>query len=252
MKGKPEVFDSHLHIIDSQYPLLRNNGYIPKPFSVTNYLHQLSSCKLLGGAVVSGSFQGFDQNYLIAALRALGSSFVGVTQLPFHTSDKEILYLNSLGVKAIRFNLFRGGSESLKHLTSMSARVYELANWHTELYIDSKNLKDLLTTITSLPKVSIDHLGLKKEGFSDLLKLVSVGVKVKASGFSRTDLNIPETIKEIYTINEDALMFGSDLPGTRAPRPFQHNDIKIIQDSLGARASEKVLSRNAMNFYTRH
>ena len=108
----------------------------------------------------------------------------------------------------------------------MSARVYELANWHTELYIDSKNLKDLSATITSLSKVSIDHLGLNKEGVPDLLKLVNAGIKVKASGFSRTNLNIPETIKEIYAINEDALMFGSDLPGTRAPRPFKHSDIE--------------------------
>ena len=132
----------------------------------------------------------------------------------------------------------------------MSARVYELANWHTELYIDSKNLKDLSATITSLSKVSIDHLGLNKEGVPDLLKLVNAGIKVKASGFSRTNLNIPETIKEIYAINEDALMFGSDLPGTRAPRPFKHSDIEIIQDTLGDRASEQVLFRNALNFYS--
>ena len=36
----------------------------------------------MGGAVVSGSFQGFDQSYLLDALDQLGPSFVGVTQLP--------------------------------------------------------------------------------------------------------------------------------------------------------------------------
>ncbi len=33
-----------------------------------------------GGAIVSGSFQGFDQRYLIASLQALGKGFVGVAQ----------------------------------------------------------------------------------------------------------------------------------------------------------------------------
>lgn len=61
-----------------------------------------------GGAVVSGSFQGFDQDYLVAALKELGPSYVGVTQLPFSVSAEEILRLHRGGVRAIRFNFKRG------------------------------------------------------------------------------------------------------------------------------------------------
>ena len=41
-----------------------------------------------GGVIVSGSFQGFDQDYLIHALKSLKGLFVATTQLPVETSDE--------------------------------------------------------------------------------------------------------------------------------------------------------------------
>lgn len=32
------IFDAHCHIIDSAYPLIPNNGYVPEFFSVDDYL----------------------------------------------------------------------------------------------------------------------------------------------------------------------------------------------------------------------
>ncbi len=78
------VFDAHFHIIDPQHPLVRNQGYLPEPFTCGEYRDACTALGLLvgGGAVVSGSFQAFDQGYLLAALAELGPGFVGVTQLP--------------------------------------------------------------------------------------------------------------------------------------------------------------------------
>lgn len=72
------------------------------------------------GAIVSGSFQGFDQQYLLKALSDLGSDFCGVTQLPYSVSDEEIVSLNDKGVRALRFNVKRGGSEDLAHLSDFA------------------------------------------------------------------------------------------------------------------------------------
>ena len=55
------VFDAHLHIIDPKHPLVENNGYLPDPFTVEDYLMRISGLGIAGGAVVAGSFQGFDQ-----------------------------------------------------------------------------------------------------------------------------------------------------------------------------------------------
>src|SRR3954463_5586064 len=89
-----QLFDSHLHIIDSRFPLTPNNGYLPDPFTCNDYLDRMKEYQLSGGAIVSGSFQAFDQTYLIAALEQLGSGFVGVTQVPASVGDQELLELD--------------------------------------------------------------------------------------------------------------------------------------------------------------
>lgn len=65
----------------------------------------------------------------------------------------------------MRFNVKRGGSEDLSKLEYFAKRVNEVVGWHTELYIDSKKLSDIKTTIKKLPAVSIDHLGLSKRDY---------------------------------------------------------------------------------------
>jgi predicted TIM-barrel fold metal-dependent hydrolase len=161
---KFDLFDSHLHIIDKQYPLIANNGYLPDEFTCQAYRAAMAPYHLIGGAVVSGSFQAFDQTYLIAALNELGPSFVGVTQVPSDISDDDILALDKAGVRAVRFNIKRGGSLDLAHLHNFAARIYELALWHVELYIDSRELVNIFASLIQLPAVSIDHLGLSAQG----------------------------------------------------------------------------------------
>lgn len=107
----------------------------------------MSDYEVTGGALVSGSFQGFDQSYLLQALDQLGS---------------------------------------------------------------------------------IDHLGLTKDGTDKLFKLVDQGVKVKATGFGRLDFNPIALMKKIYSINSEALLFGTDLPSTRAKEPFSGGDVDLI------------------------
>lgn len=244
-----KVFDTHLHIINPTFPMYENQGYMPEAFTTEDYLQSVKPIELVGGTVVSGSFQQFEQTYLIDALQKLGGCFVGVTQLPYDTSDEEILTLNRQGVRALRFNVNRGGSEDITRLNYFAKRVYEIANWHTEIYINSKELPTIAPIIKQLPAVSIDHLGLSKDGLSNLLELVENGVRVKATGFGRIDFDPIQVMKEIYSINPDALMFGTDLPSTRAKRPFEFSDIDLIQNNFDSKAVEKILYKNALNWY---
>jgi predicted TIM-barrel fold metal-dependent hydrolase len=185
----------------------------------------------------------------LSALERLGPRFVGVTQLPASVPDAEIIRLNEKGVRAVRFNLKRGGSESVEHLESFARRVFDLVGWHVELYVDARDLHELQGTLLRLPAVSIDHLGLSKEGFPILLRLAGKGIRVKATGFGRVDFPVRQALKAIYAANPQALMFGTDLPSTRAPRPFETNDISILVDALGDKGAELALWTNAANFY---
>jgi len=243
------VFDSHLHIIDPRFPLVPNQGYLPEPFTAADYAKHLAGYTLAGGAVVSGSFQVFDQGYLIDALATLGPGFVGVTQIPADTPDEEILRLNAAGVRAVRFNLRRGGSAEVNDLERVARRVFELAGWHVELYVDARELPALRQTLRDLPAASIDHLGLSRAGFDTLLELVGDGVRVKATGFGRVDVDVPTALREINAIDPQALMFGTDLPSTRAPRPYRDADAQLVIDTLGEATARRVLCDNARDFY---
>jgi len=243
------IFDAHLHIIDPRFPLVPNNGYVPPPFTAADYLAQAKPLGIAGGVVVSGSFQAYDQSYLVSALETLGPGFVGVTQLRESVTDEELLRLNKIGVRALRFHFVRGKDGETQRLATMAARVHELCGWHVELYIESRMLGEMMPVLKHLPAFSIDHLGLTGEGFADLLTLVEHGTRVKASGFGRIDLDVRAAIRDIWTANPDALMFGTDLPSTRAPRPFDASDIALIRDCLDATQAQRVLHDNAAAFY---
>lgn len=243
------MFDAHLHIIDPRFPLIENDGYLPPPFTATDYQMRVAALGVTGGAVVSGSFQGFDQSYLLDALQILGPGFVGVTQIPPSVTDDEIVRLDAAGVRGLRFNIRRGGSASAPDLDSLARRVHAVAGWHAELYVDARDLPELAATIERLPAVSIDHLGLSAEGLPHLLRLVERGARVKATGFGRVDLDIPSAVRAVAAANPAALMFGTDLPSTRATRPFTDTDIALLVDALGAELGAAALSDNAEAFY---
>ena len=242
-------FDAHFHIIDPRFPLVPNRGYLPDRYTINDYRERLKDYELHGGAVVSGSFQAFDQDYLVDALSRLGPGFAGVTQLPATVSDEELLELDNAGVRAVRFNLKRGGSESVKHLDSMARRVHEQVGWHVELYVDAKDLQELYPILVALPAVSIDHLGLSTAGLPTLLALAEQGIRVKASGFGRVDFDVGTALKDLYAANPDSLMFGTDLPSTRAARPYTDRDFQLLIDTLGEKAARQVFYTNAINFY---
>ncbi len=244
-----KFFDSHFHIIDPAFPLFENQGFVPDYYTINEYQERLSSYQLAGGAIVSGSFQGLDQSYLSAALKTMGPGYVGVTQLDHNTSDEEILALNAAGVRGTRFNLKRGVAESLDDLEHFAKRIYELAGWHIELYIDSKELAALKARLLKLPSVSIAHFGLSAEGFSDLLALAEKGVQVKATGYGRVNFPIAPALKDLTSANPDCLMFGSDLPCTRTPHLYSDEDFLLVIDTLGPELAQKVFYDNAANFY---
>lgn len=248
-EGVNRMFDSHFHIIDPRFPLVANNGFLPAAFTADDYLQRTRALPLAGGAVVSGSFQAFDQGYLLAALEQLGPAYVGVTQLPTTVTDEAILRLNRAGVRGVRFNLRRGGSERVGKLEAFAHRVYEVAGWHVELYVDARDLAGLREILLALPAVSVDHLGLSEVGFGGLLELVERGVRVKATGFGRVDFDVGPALEDLHAANPASLMFGTDLPSTRAPRPFVVEDIWLICEALGERAAQRVFHDNAVSFY---
>ena len=56
-------------------------------------------------------------------------------------------------------------------------------------------------------------------------------------------------LEVLFAANPDALMFGTDLPSTRAARPYSDRDFQLVVDTLGDTAARRVLHDNAAAFY---
>jgi predicted TIM-barrel fold metal-dependent hydrolase len=227
------IFDAHFHVIDPRFPLVPNQGFLPERFTVDDYRARTADLDITGGAVVSGSFQAYDQTYLIDALEQLGPGFVGVANVRPEISDDEVLALYAAGVRAYRVNLYRGGD--LEQL-ELAPRFAELVGWHVEVYLNSRDLPELTPRLKRAPRLVIDHLGMTQAGLPGLLELVKEGAYVKASGFGRIDHDVPAALRAIADVNPAALLFGSDLPSTRAKRAFQDEDLRLVRDIAGPRA----------------
>jgi predicted TIM-barrel fold metal-dependent hydrolase len=250
------VFDAHLHVIDPRFPLVANQGYIPDPFTVDDYRTATAGLNITGGAIVTGSFQqrhtpphegsdpqcgdvvaneGSDPQWWLAdALGRLGPGFVGVVELDAGVEDEDVLRLDAAGVRAVRFNLHRGGTLD----EAFARRVHEVAGWHVEVYAGGRVLAALEDRLRTVPRLVVDHLGLDAEALPVLRRL---GCMVKATGFGRVDLDVEATLR---ALDPDRLMFGTDLPGTRARRPFGPADLELV-----AGIAPQALADNARAWY---
>jgi predicted TIM-barrel fold metal-dependent hydrolase len=244
-----KLFDSHCHIIDHRFPIVANQGYTPPNFPLEDYLAQTRPLGVVAGAVVSGSFQANDQTYLMDILPKLGAGWVGVTQIPNDTPDAEIARLGKLGVRAVRFNVFRGRIDSVDDVVALAIRCHQVAGWHAEIYADAAALKPHVDKLSKLPQLSIDHLGMTQAGVPVLLDLVAAGCKVKATGFGRAKLDVAKTLEQVAAKSPTALVFGTDIPSTRAERPFMPSDIELVEKVLGPDLAQKAFWDNPLALY---
>ena len=243
------VFDTHFHIIDPRFPIMENQGFVPPTFTVDDYRARTAGLGIAGGTVIAGSFQGTQTEYMYDALEKLGPTFVGVIQIPATVTDEEIIRLNAAGARAVRFNLYRGGSAGVQDLDRLARRVHDVAGWHAELYMDAAAIDPIFGTLASLPALSIDHLGMTQAGLPKLIALAERGAKVKATGFGRAEIDVPAALRALASAHPECLMFGSDLPSQRARRPFAPSDMTLIEDTLGDTLARRVFWDNAIAFY---
>jgi predicted TIM-barrel fold metal-dependent hydrolase len=243
------LFDCHCHIIDPRFPLVVNQGYLPPAYTLDDYRAQTLSLGVRSGVVVSGSFHGFDQACLRDALARLGPEWAGVAQVPGDIADAEIASLAAAGVRGLRFNLYRGRIDGVDDIVALANRVHGVARWHAEIYADAAALRPHVARLAKLPHLVVDHLGMSAAGLPALLDLVDAGARVKATGFGRVEMDVPAALEAIAGRDPAALMFGTDLPSTRARRPFTVADIDLIERVLGADLAPRALWSNARATY---
>lgn len=153
-------------------------------------------------------------------------------------------------MRAVRFNEYRGGSESFSSIGSFARRIHGLCGWHVELYDDLSRLRPAeIDVLGNLPQLVVDHLGMSEGGLDRLVDLARMGAKIKATGFGRVLLDPVEAMERIAAANPASLMFGTDLPSTRARRPFEAADMAVVAGVLGPDRARQVFFENAASLY---
>jgi predicted TIM-barrel fold metal-dependent hydrolase len=240
------ILDAHFHIFDPRFPLPGHDGYRPPDFSVADYRAATAPLGVAGGVLVAASTHGLDPAPLLAALEELGPNYIGVAAADPTMTDAALRDLAARGVRGVRFNLYRGMAGSLAAALDFADRAHAVAGLHAQVYADAAALRPLLPRLRGMAaRLVIDHLGMTQAGLPVVLELAGAGARVKATGFGRVELEVVPALAQIARQAPAALLFGTDLPSTRARRPFEAADIGLVRDAVG----EAALGANAAAFY---
>ena len=243
------LFDSHCHIIDHRFPIVANQGYTPPNFPLEDYLAQAKPLGVVAGAVVSGSFQANDQTYLMDMLPKLGPNWVGVTQIPNDYPDAEIAKLGKLGVRAVRFNVFRGRIDSVDDIVALATRVpfgRRLAFGDLRRRRGARAAcRQAVEAAAALHRPSRHDRG-RRAGAArpGRGRLQGEGHRLRPVKF-----DVPKTLEAVAKKNPNALVFGTDIPSTRAARPFEPSDIDLVERVLGQELAQKAFWDNPLALY---
>lgn len=239
------MFDAHFHIFGPAEP--GHDGFVPPPFTVADYRAATAGLGITGGALIAASTQAADPAPLLAAAAALGPGFVVVAEATPAQDEAAFAALAARGVRGLRYLLHRRASFTIPAAIAHAARAAAFG-LHAEFYCDAALLAPHVEALARLPRAAIDHLGLSAAGLPVTCELARAGVKVKATGFGRVALDVPRALARIAAAAPTALMAGTDLPSTRAQRPFHPADLDLLRAVLGPLAAS-ALSTTARAFY---
>jgi 2-pyrone-4,6-dicarboxylate lactonase len=233
----PDACDTHAHVFGpaERFPYADDRSYTPPDAPLKKYLGMLDGIGFARGVLVQGSAHGHDNSAMLDALKRQPDRLRGVAVADTGVSPAELRDWNTLGVRGLRFNHFyrdgqlhyRGGIplSSAKTLACVMADL----GWHLQLWIDVKDLPDIIPTLKSLGlPVVIDHMGrtdaragTQTAGFQSLLRAAGEGwCWAKLSGAhhlsQRADYPDARPFHEaVVAANPERLVWGGDWPHPR-------------------------------------
>jgi predicted TIM-barrel fold metal-dependent hydrolase len=167
--------DVHMHAfgpLERYRPVARPHYTLPD--GRLNYYQRLMDVLgLQRFVIVQPSFYGTDNACLIDSLQAAGPVARGVIMVEAEHPDDDLLRLDSLGVRAVRLDLFKRAEEPLEeikaYVQAMAAKV-QRRGWHLQFYTPGWLVRKLTDFLATLPvDYVIDHMGymLAEDGLTE-------------------------------------------------------------------------------------
>jgi predicted TIM-barrel fold metal-dependent hydrolase len=263
-----QSWDSHMHVFEPASLDFPGAPYHPIPSSLTHALRFEASLGLRNIVLVQPSCYGYNNSYLLAALRELGDRHArGVVAFdPYTTSAEDLRRWHRLGVRGARVNLKSVDKtmdgQAFERLLRRYAQLVRPLDWVLQLYIPMALVECLETFAADLGvKICLDHFACPDlspgssdseeayqirdpydiPGFRSVTNLLAQGhTYVKISGSYRISKDpllrdLAPVARELLRIaGKTRLVFATDWPHTRFNglkiQPFVQQCLKWCED----------------------
>lgn len=238
--------DTHAHVFEPNLNLASDRRYAPTYSAfVEDFISNFESKGMNKGVLIQPSFLGFDNSYMVNAIKKFPNKLYGVAVVDTAITLDELKELAKNNIIGIRLNLYARQIPNLKEGKWPEILSYvKSLGWHVELHIDAIQLPPLIDDLLDAGvKVVVDHFGrptaenlLEDEGFKYLLSVGNsqqVWVKISASYRLKKELAFEENIKIaeelmpalLASFGANRLLWGSDWPHTQFENSISYEKV---------------------------
>ncbi len=236
------AWDCHCHVFGpaSQFPYAPVRSYTPDDAPLEAYLALLDRLGLAHGVLVQPSAYDRDNSAMLDALRRAPARLRGVAVAGAELTESTLRAWHAAGVRGLRANEFRRDGKPYYQNGVRLAEIEPLfppmadLGWHLQLWIDTRDLSDLLPALARVPvPIVVDHMGRMEHrhgtahpGFQALVRGVAEGrLWAKLSGTYRLGATPPDYAEArpfhdaLVAANPRNLVWGTDWPHPRPEGP---------------------------------
>ncbi|HZM33041.1 MAG TPA: amidohydrolase family protein [Burkholderiales bacterium] len=269
------AWDCHCHVFGpaARFPYAEPRSYTPEDAPLEAYLALLDHLGFEHGVLVQPSAYGRDNRAMLDALAREPRRLRGVAVGGAEFTPAALRAWHAAGVRGLRANEFRRDGKPyyqngvrLSEIEPLLPAMAELG-WHLQLWIDARDLPDLLPALARLPvPVVVDHMGRMEHhhgvahpGFQALVRAVGEGrLWAKLSGTYRLGATPPDYREArpfhdaLIVANPRNLIWGSDWPHPRpeGPMPDAARLLEVFLRWTGdAGLRQAILVDNARRLY---
>lgn len=238
----PGAWDCHCHVFGpaARFPYAEQRSYTPEDAPLEAYLALLDRLGFARGVLVQPSAYGRDNRAMLDALARAHGRLRGVAVGGSELSAATLRAWHAAGVRGLRANEFRRDGKPyykngvpLAEIEPFFPVMAELG-WHLQLWIDARDLPELLPSLARVPvPVVVDHMGrmehrhgVNHPGFQALARGVAEGrLWAKLSGAYRLGATPPDYAQArpfhdaLIRANPRNLVWGTDWPHPRPEGP---------------------------------
>lgn len=274
-KYKPPIgsVDAHCHIFGPEaiFPYASERKYTPCTGSKEDLFTLRNTLGFSRNVIVQASCHGRDNSALIDGLEHAGNLARGIAVVDDTISDTELLSMNEVGVRGVRFNFVRRlvDPKPQAYYERIVEKIAPLG-WHLIVYIETADFNEQLPFLESLPvPVVFDHMarpdvakGVEHADFSRFMHLmksdkywtkVSCPERLTQHGGSHQNYSdVIPFMKILVDTFPDRVLWGTDWPhpNMKSHMPDDGQLVELIPLIADTEAKQKkLLVDNPMRLY---